>query len=76
VLEVLIGLAVVVLLGWVLWWQTHDPGPSKRRPTSTPAVCEWCQWREGDDCRNPKSPMAGQACGPVCSGKVRCRYTN
>jgi hypothetical protein len=33
-------------------------GRQRERPTETPAVCAWCQWRAEDDCAHPDSPPA------------------
>jgi hypothetical protein len=47
----------------------RTPGPS---PSPHVAFCAWCIYRDGDDRTNPKSPVAGEECGPACSGKVTC----
>jgi len=35
-------------------------------------VCESCLWRASNTCTAPDSPVSGQRCEPVCSGRVVC----
>jgi len=55
-IEALTIVAVIALVIWVLWWQVHDPGPSRRPVQEMPTFCTWCIYRDGDLCGNPKSP--------------------
>jgi hypothetical protein len=65
----LLAAALVIAAGGLLlaWWVTRS------KPSSTPAVCAWCQWRAGNDCTNPASLICGGECGPVCAGRVTCK---
>ena len=71
--EAVLALGIMALVALALWAQAHDwtPSESSARP-SVAAFCAWCDWRTGDVCTNPDSPVGGQECGPVCAGEVRC----
>jgi hypothetical protein len=65
-------LAIYEVIDWLnrRGFLNRTPGP---RPRPHVTFCAWCIYRDGDDCTNPKSPIIGEECGPVCSGKVKCR---
>jgi hypothetical protein len=73
----LIGLALVVLLGFLYWADRRYLGPSK--PRERPVLltyCAWCVHGDAEECTHPNSPVYDQACGPVCIARVRCQVRN
>jgi hypothetical protein len=66
---VLIGLALMALVGFLYWADRRYPAPSKSRERPfLLTYCAWCVHGDGDLCTNPRSPVYGQECGLVCIG--------
>lgn len=51
---------------------TATQSPSALSTFLGEGVCESCLWRASDTCIAPDSPVLGQRCEPVCSGRVVC----
>lgn len=69
-----LGLALLGVVGFLLWAERRYPGAHRPRPRrELQAVCARCVWREGEDCTHPESPARGGPVGEVCAGRVRCK---
>jgi hypothetical protein len=68
-----IGLALAGLVGFLYWAERRYPSvPKPREPDLALTLCAWCEYRAGDGCTHPGSPVSGQPCGPVFIGAERC----
>jgi hypothetical protein len=69
---VILLLVMYEVIGWLNQRGFLDRTPSPR-PEPHVTFCVWCIYRDGDDCTNPESPVGGEECGLVCSGKAMCK---
>ncbi len=70
----LIGLAKLGLIAGMHWMEKRYPAPDrpllyKPRPTA----CAWYIYGDWDGCTHSRSPVSGEACGPVCIGEMKCK---
>jgi len=73
VIALLIGASLASLVGYLYWTERQHPDRRRRKVDEAEAYCTWCVYRRGDICIHPASPVYLGECGPVNTGRIKCK---